>query len=379
MVPATPGSSLVEYSVTAPSIQHHTPAILPATEASLRRAAEVLAAGGLVGLPTETVYGLAANAWDTAAVSRIFAAKGRPASNPLIVHVAEVGRIAEALQWPPTAVIGDQLERLVDLWPGPLTLVGPRGPRVSDLVTAGRATVAVRIPAHDVARRLLDLCPFPLAAPSANRSCYISPTRAEHVCDASGLAAHVSLVLDGGPAVHGVESTILLLGERPRLLRPGSITADVLAERLGISVGDLVMASEPAIKTAPSVGAVADTAGLLAPGMMKEHYAPVTPLVLLDHSSRLASASHERPEPAGPLGRIAFEPLNADQAAGYQTVETLSQSGDLVEVAHHLFAALRRLDRLGLAAIHCDSCPPIGLGQAIMDRLRRAAARWERP
>lgn len=356
--------------------------ILPATDETIRRAAEALAAGQLVGMPTETVYGLAANAWDVAAVGRIFAAKSRPADNPLIVHVASVDRLCDAIAWPPSQVIRKQLDALVDLWPGPLSVVCPRGDRVPDAVTACRPNVAVRIPAHPVALRLLAECPFPLAAPSANRSCYISPTLPRHVCDASGLGDHVSLVIDGGPCHHGVESTIIMLGDRPQLLRPGSITAEMLAARLGDDWDQAATANLPHL---PSPAADE----LLAPGMMREHYAPTTPLVLLDRDrhdapvgtegNRLGGAGQGRAgESRGfGVGRIAFQPLSPAAAAGYQRVETLSDHGDLKEVARNLFAALRRLDQAGLALIHCDTCQPIGLGQAIMDRLRRAAARTE--
>lgn len=346
------------------SISGRRPLIFPATEETIRQAAERLAAGELIGMPTETVYGLAANAWDRTAVAKIFAAKSRPATNPLIVHLAGSERLSDALQWPPPPVIRQQIDALADLWPGPLTIVGPRGPKIPDEVTAGKTTVAVRIPAHPVARRLLQACPFPLAAPSANRSTYISPTLAEHVCDASGLGHAVALVIDGGPCAHGVESTILLLGDHPRLLRPGSITAEQLAERLQVAVEEL--------QRQPPAGD-SNRDALLAPGMLREHYAPATPLVLLP-----LAGDRDAAPPAGPnIGRIAFQRLAPHEAARYRRVETLSDNGDLEAVARHLFAALRRLDAAGLRAIHCDTCSPQGLGQAIMDRLRRAAARTE--
>ncbi len=345
--------------------------ILPATDETIRQAAERLAAGELIGLPTETVYGLAANAWDRTAVAKIFAAKSRPASNPLIVHLAGIDRLSDALQWPPPPIIRDQVDALADLWPGPLTIVGPRGPKIPDAVTAGKTTVAVRIPAHPVAQRLLRACPFPLAAPSANRSSYISPTLAEHVCDVSGLGQAVALVIDGGPCTHGVESTILLLGERPRLLRPGSITTTELAERLQIRPEDLQW--QPQLAAGDSAGEA-----LLAPGMMREHYAPATPLVLLLQPAADDDVQCQSQGAGQAIGRIAFRRLTPHEAARYRIVETLSDRGDLKEVARNLFAALRRLDTAGLSEIHCDTCSPEGLGQAIMDRLRRAAARTER-
>ncbi len=376
-----------------PSIPNPRRLILPPTDESLTLAAEALAADRLVGMPTETVYGLAANAWRPSAVRGIFAAKGRPSSNPLIVHVASVERLSDAIAWPPSPVVARQLERLADFWPGPLTVVCPRSSKIPDEVTAGLPTVAVRIPGHEIARKLLQRCPFPLAAPSANRSGYISPTLAEHVCDRSGLGDAVSLVLDGGPCLHGVESTILLLGEHPRLLRPGSITAEQLAERLGIAESALRLSPEPHNSFAAAgipQGSTVDPstdAALLGPGMLREHYAPTTPLVLIDPTAspdaRLALISQgpaDRPagNPSGNgLGRISFRELSPREAAPYRVVETLSHRGDLVEVARNLFAALRRLDAMGLAAIHCDTCQPLGLGRAIMDRLDRAAARWQ--
>ncbi len=372
-----------------PSIPHPDDLIFPPTDESIRRAVGLLAEGKLIGMPTETVYGLAANAWDAAAVRGIFAAKGRPSTNPLIVHVAGYDRLGEAIAWPPSGLIAGQLERLRDFWPGPLTVVCPRGAKVPDEVTAGRDTVAVRIPAHPVARRLLAQCPFPLAAPSANRSGYISPTLAQHVCDASGLGDRVAMVLDGGPCRHGVESTIVMLGERPRVLRPGSITARELAERLGVSAESLGRGSghEPGGEagsigeTGPFGGAGARAGqdqqgdGMLSPGLLREHYAPATKLVLLRGSGPGNDAGLREPD-AG-VGRIAFRELPAEEAGRYRVVETLSRDGDLEEVARGLFAALRKLDGMGLGEIRCDTCVREGLGEAIMDRLRRAAARWE--
>ncbi len=356
-----------------PSIPSRRSLILPATDETICQAAARLADGELVGLPTETVYGLAANAWDPSAVRKIFAAKSRPPSNPLIVHLASIERLGDAIAWPPPTVIRRQIDALADLWPGPLTIVCPRSERIPAEVTAGKTSVAIRIPAHRIAQRLLHVCPFPLAAPSANRSGYISPTLAAHVCDASGLGDWVSLVIDGGACVYGVESTILQLGDHPRLLRPGSITVAQLAARLGICPADLQ----------PLGGDQAESPEEpIAPGMLREHYAPSTPLILLPLSS-LRHGGGNAGEPSaqqaasGPSGRIAFRPLPVAERANYRIVETLSERGDLTEVARHLFAALRRLDGAGLAVIHCDTCESEGLGQAIMDRLRRAAARTQ--
>jgi len=366
--------------------------ILPATDETIRLAAEALSAGKLVGMPTETVYGLAANAWDIAAVGKIFAAKLRPATNPLIVHVASVDRLSDAIAWPPNKMIQRQLDALLDLWPGPLSIVCPRGAKISDVVTACRSTVAVRIPAHPIALRLLAECPFPLAAPSANRSRYISPTLPRHVCDASGLGDHVAMVIDGGPCHHGVESTIVMLGQRPRLLRPGSITAEHLALRLGVDLDDFRFqgragASRQINDSTDSLAlAHSHDEPLMAPGMMREHYAPSTPMLLLhcdglDHqpsSGQTTSGQTTSGKGKGEgIGRIAFRKLSLVDASRYRLVETLSEEGNLDEIARNLFASLRRLDQAGLAMIHCDTCQPIGLGLAIMDRLERAAARTE--
>lgn len=297
---------------------------------------------------------------------RIFVAKSRPASNPLIVHLASLDRLADAIAWPPSETIARQIDALEDLWPGPLTIVCPRCARIPDEVTAGRATVAVRIPAHPVARQILQECPFPLAAPSANRSRYISPTVAEHVCDRSGLAAHVAMVIDGGPSVHGVESTIVALGDSPRLLRPGTITAEQIADRLKVNLSQLqAFPGSPSAATGPD-----RDAEWVGPGMMREHYCPTTPLILLCGNRAALDENNDLHR----VGRISFGPLAPAEAARYRAVETLSESGDLVEIARYLFAALRRMDEEGLDAIHCDTCSPTGLGLAIMDRLSRAAA-----
>lgn len=339
--------------------------IAAATDESISRAAELLAEGHLVGMPTETVYGLAANAWNPVAVGRIYAAKSRPSSNPLIVHVASVDRLADAMHWPPEPLIQKQLDAVLDLWPGPLTVVCNKSDRVPMEVTAGKQTVAVRIPAHPVALKLLSACEFPLAAPSANRSTYISPTRPEHLLGPSGIAEHLSLVLDGGPCCWGLESTIVMLGAQPKLLRPGAISVDELARRFGVSPQSMLNSHTPPTSHEHT------QEELLSPGMMREHYCPSTRLRLLS----INDANVEAPSSLR-LGRIAFQPLSSAEAQRYETVITLSDSGNLAEVARGLFAALRTLDAQGLDLICCDTCEPAGLGHAIMDRLNRAAARY---
>jgi L-threonylcarbamoyladenylate synthase len=300
-------------------------------------AARLVVAGRLVAIPTETVYGLAADAGNDAAVAAIFAAKDRPHFNPLIVHV-------------PGAAAADRLGRLdqraagliARFWPGPLTLVVPRRPRarLSLLVSAGLDTVALRAPAHPVAQALLRLCGRPLAAPSANRSGRISPTSAQHV--AEGLGAAVDLILDAGPCPVGIESTVIdLCGERPRLLRPGGVTLEQLRAALGeVEIGG-------------------DEARPSSPGQLASHYAP-------EHPLRLEATAVAADEALLAFGRAPLD--------GALITRNLSPSGDLAEAAAHLFAFLRELDRSGARAIAVMPIPDDGLGRAINDRLRRAAA-----
>ena len=310
---------------------------LPADAAGIARAAELLRAGGLVAFPTETVYGLGGDARNDRAVAGIYAAKGRPQFNPLIVHVADL-TMAERF-----AVFSDQARDIAQaFWPGPLTLVLPLRPEagISDLVTAGLETVAIRLPAHPVARALLTAFGGPLAAPSANPSGKISPTRAEHVMD--GLSGKIAGVVDGGACAVGVESTILSL-DPPRLLRPGGIPAEALEE---------------ALRQPLETGG--DAAKPNAPGQLTSHYAPGAGVRLEATEAR-----------AGEVW-IGFGPGTAGADLN------LSASGDLVEAAANLFAVLRAADRLaqerGASLIAVAPIPEKGLGRAINDRLRRAAA-----
>jgi L-threonylcarbamoyladenylate synthase len=304
----------------------------------------LLRAGGLVAFPTETVYGLGANALDPQAVARIFAAKGRPAFDPLIVHVdgrAMLARVGERLS--PAA------ERLIArFWPGPLTLVVPKAGEVPALVTAGLPYRNRRQPAHPLAAALIAAAGVPLAAPSANPFGGISPTCAEHV--SRGLGAAVDLILDGGPTEYGLESTIVsAAGEELVLLRHGALSLETLQAFAG-PIRDA---------TAPSAGATPN-----APGQLSSHYAPRTPLRLID--PRLVP-----PEERRAAGVLAFERSFADYAA----VRVLSPRGSLREAAAQLFATLHALDALGLARIDAEPVPEHDLGRAIMDRLRRAAFR----
>ena len=315
-----------------------TEVLNPDDPAGLARAAALLRAGELVAFPTETVYGLGGDATDDRAVAAIFAAKGRPRFNPLIVHVT--GREAAARQavFPPLA---DALA--ARFWPGPLTLVLPRrdDSAVSLLCSAGLPSLALRVPDHPVAQSLLEAAGRPLAAPSANPSGRISPTTAAHVLRA--LEGRIAAVLDGGPCRVGVESTVLDLSEgTPCLLRQGGIAQEDLEGLTG-----------------PLQSAAAVDGPLRAPGMLESHYAPRLPL-------RLGVA-----QPRADEALLAFGPAVPEGAA-----ETLniSPAGDLTEAAANLFAALHSLDRPDFAAIAVMPLPETGLGRAINDRLRRAAA-----
>jgi L-threonylcarbamoyladenylate synthase len=311
-------------------------------QTGIARAAELLGQGDLVAFPTETVYGLGADARSDRAVARVFEAKGRPAFNPLIVHVPDLAS-AEGI-----ALLGDRARLLAAaFWPGPLTMVLPlrADAEISALVTVGQPSVAIRVPAHSVAQALLRAFGGPVAAPSANPSGRISPTSADHVLD--GLSGRIAAVIDGGPCAVGVESTILSLTDQPTLLRPGGVTVEAIEAVLGLTLSNATFAA---------------SGPLPAPGMMESHYAP-------DATVRLHALSARDQEVLIGFGDIGDDPaLN------------LSPDGDLVEAAARLFHILRMADaklrdqasafgRIAVAPI-----PEAGLGQAINDRLRRAAA-----
>jgi L-threonylcarbamoyladenylate synthase len=326
------------------------PILAPTTE-NLQRAAEALRGGGLVGMPTETVYGLAGNARDPAALARIFEVKRRPFFDPLIVHVAERAELEDLCEVSPEAEI---LMRA--FWPGPLTLVLAKKGSVPDLATSGLPSVAVRMPAHPVARALLRASGLALAAPSANPFGALSPTRPEHV--AAAFEGGIDCVLDGGPSAVGVESTVVGWRDgEPCVLRAGGVSLEALRQALGKPVG--VAEGTPASPEAAQA----------SPGALPWHYAPRTPLRLLDAGSVPGSRAA-----AGLLcfGGDAKAPAGTEGL--YARVENLSPSGDLAEAAANLFAALHRLDAAGLEAIHASLVPDTGLGRAINDRLRKAAA-----
>jgi L-threonylcarbamoyladenylate synthase len=313
--------------------------IVPATPDAIRRAAQALARGDIVAFPTETVYGLGANALDALAVAKVFAAKERPRFNPLIVHVPN---LAEAAEY---GLVNAAARKLAEaFWPGPLTLVLKRRSTcgIADLVSAGLDTIALRAPAHPVAQALLAKAALPIAAPSANRSGRISPTAAAHV--EAELGDRPAMILDGGPSPLGIESTVVsVVGPEPALLRPGAVPREAIERVLG----------------APLATAKAEERAA-SPGQEPRHYAPGTPLRL--------DATNVRPDEA----LLAF---GGDVPAGANVTINLSPGGNLEEAAAGLFAALRELDQADVMAIAVMPIPAIGLGEAINDRLRRAADR----
>jgi L-threonylcarbamoyladenylate synthase len=342
----------------------------PRDERILERAADLIRAGELVAFPTETVYGLGANALDVSAVEKIFAAKGRPFADPLIVHLASREDVAAVTAVVPAAA--DELMRR--FWPGPLTLIMPKGPSVPGRVTAGRDTVAVRVPAHPVAHRLLTLARTPIAAPSANRFSRPSPTTAAHV--AEDLGDELDLILDGGPAVHGVESTVLdLTSERPMVLRPGAVTIEQLREILP----DVVVLSDieaAALETTPP--SRGEEASLKSPGTSLKHYSPkaevrfwtgdaeaVRGAMRLDAGQAIAAGRR--------VGVLLFDE-DAPAVDGLDvTIFHLGSLKTMETAASHLYDGLRTLDHAGVEVILARDPGTDGLGLTIRDRLFRAA------
>jgi L-threonylcarbamoyladenylate synthase len=316
--------------------------VVPATTESLDRAAALLRGGGVVAFPTETVYGLGANAFDARAVARVFEIKARPAFDPLIVHVSDdamLERVADDI--PATA-----RTLIRAFWPGPLTIVLNKRADIPDLVTAGLPTVAVRMPAHPIARALIERAATPLAAPSANPFGYLSPTQAAHV--ERMLDDRVDCIIDGGPTEHGVESTIVMLEPRPALLRPGAIPIEAIEASIG-----------------PLARELSDEARPLAPGRLSQHYAPHTPIRIVNHAARVPESERN-----GAV-LLAFR----TPVAGYLDARVLSAAGNLREAAAHLFEYLHELDALGAVRIDAERLPMKGVGAAIMDRLQRAGSR----
>jgi L-threonylcarbamoyladenylate synthase len=318
--------------------------ILPAGGLAVAAAARTLASGGLVAFPTETVYGLGADAANSAAIAHLYQAKGRPAFNPLIAHVGDLAAARKIARFDAAA-----LQLAEAFWPGPLTLVLPKTDNciVADLATAGLDTVAVRVPAHGVARDILRAFGGPVVAPSANLSGHVSPTTAAHV--ASDLAGKIDLIVDGGPVEVGVESTIVGCFEQPMLLRPGGAPREDIERVLG-----------RALAQAPQE-TMSDSVQPLAPGMLASHYAPRTRVRL----------NAERVAPGEALLAFGLHRLHgADDAVATMN---LSVKSDLDEAAANLFGYLRALDAKGATTIAVMPIPDEGLGEAINDRLRRAA------
>jgi L-threonylcarbamoyladenylate synthase len=320
--------------------------IIEAGGAAVARAARLLAAGGLVAFPTETVYGLGADATNGEAVARLYDAKGRPAFNPLIAHVADAAAAGRLARFEAAA------ERLAAaFWPGPLTLVLPKRADcpVAELATAGLDTIAVRVPAHPVARDILTAFGRPVVAPSANRSGHVSPTTAQHVL--ADLRGRIELIVDGGPAPMGVESTIVACLGEPLLLRPGALPR--------AEIERVIPLAEPSPAAAL---AGSDDEALLAPGQLASHYAPRARLRLDARQVRAGEAL------------LAFGPIAPEGAGRAALALNLSSRGNLIEAAANLFSHLRTLDASGAAAIAVMPVPREGLGEAINDRLERAAA-----
>ena len=318
--------------------------ILPAGEAAVAAAARILAEGGLVAFPTETVYGLGADATNPAAIAHLYQAKGRPAFNPLIAHVGELAAARQIARFDATATALAEA-----FWPGPLTLVLPKTAdcAVAELATAGLETIAIRIPAHPVAREILRLFGGPVVAPSANLSGHVSPTTAAHV--QSDLAGRIDLIVNGGAVAVGVESTIVGCFDQPMLLRPGGLPRAEIERVLGRAVVQRIEEAE------------SDSGQPLAPGMLASHYAPRAKVRL--NAVRL--------EPGEAL--LAFGSGAISGIDGASAVMNLSERGDLDEAAANLFGYLRALDGKGARTIAVMPIPDEGLGEAINDRLRRAA------
>lgn len=332
------------------------------TNPEIDAAANTLRAGGLVAFPTETVYGLGANALDAEAVAKIFELKGRPKFDPLIVHIAEPGSLAQVAQRIP-----DRAADLMDrFWPGPLSLVLEKRPCVPDIVTAGLKSVAVRCPDHDVARQLIRAAGVPISAPSANRFGMVSPTTAAHVRDQ--FSAQLPHVLDDGPCRIGVESTVVsfvdLEDAEPVLLRHGGITQEEIEKHIG-----------------PIRTHTHQEVSPMAPGQLSRHYSPRTPLVLADECPVSQNTLAQHIAEGSKCGLLQFSGETVRESASepvsdrFRAVEVLAKDGSLRQAAVNLFAALRRLDDLELDLIIAEPVPERELGRAIMDRLRRAAER----
>ena len=326
--------------------------LMPVTAASIALGASLMAEGKLVAFPTETVYGLGADALNGRAVLKIFEAKGRPADNPLIAHISDKSELA-----PLVARVDERAQKLMNaFWPGPLTMVFPKSELIPDAVSAGLSTVAVRMPSHPAARMLIRALGRPIAAPSANRSGKPSPTTAAHVFE--DMEGRIPLILDGGPCGVGVESTVLdLAGDVPTLLRPGGITAEMLREYLP----DLAI--HPAV-----LHPLQSSAEARSPGMKYKHYAPNASIVIVRGTPEQIAARYDASVAAGKKTAI----LCADRAP-YGDRFAYELGHDASEMASRLFAALRAMDDDGIEAAFSEQTPTDGVGLALTNRLLRAA------
>jgi L-threonylcarbamoyladenylate synthase len=326
--------------------------VIPATESAIADAALLLKEGGLVAFPTETVYGLGANALNECALLRIFEAKGRPATNPLIIHVACADDVENI------AIIPDDKRTIFQtltkqFWPGPLTLVLPKRNCIPDIATAGKDSVAVRVPNHPVALKLLQQSAIPIAAPSANRSNYVSPTEAGHVW--SCLKESVDCILDGGKTDIGIESTVLsILGEPPVILRHGGVTVEALEKVLQTHIQTLSSSTQ--------------SEKSLSPGQLPVHYSPKTPVRQIDSFTATDLPCNKK------IGFISFGNSREDIDPGiFARVASIGNRNCPAEIASQLYSSLREFDKLALDLILVDSLPMEGLGVAIMDRIERAS------
>jgi len=332
----------------------------PVDESGLREAAEIIRGGGLVAFPTETVYGLGANALDGEAAQKIYAAKGRPSDNPLIAHVADWEGML-----PLVADIPENAKKLADaFWPGPMTLILNKSSRIPKATSGGLDTVAIRMPSDPVAHKLIELSGVPIAAPSANTSGRPSPTRAEHVLE--DMNGKIELILDGGPVKVGVESTIVdLTGEVPALLRPGAVTLSMLEKILG------KVDIDPALK-----GPLAGDVHPKAPGMKYRHYAPKAELILVEgNPDEVVNMINTKVREAVNANRLTGIIATAESQNRYPLgiVKSIGMRSSEESIAHNLFSVLREFDDAGVDIIYSESFPSDDLGQAIMNRLMKAA------
>ncbi|MEO0072585.1 MAG: L-threonylcarbamoyladenylate synthase [candidate division WOR-3 bacterium] len=318
--------------------------ILPPTSRAITQAAAIIRQGGLVAFPTETVYGLGASAFNPYAVAKIFKVKNRPHFDPIIVHIAKLSDLELLVKTcPPKA------QKLIDkFWPGPLTVVLPKTSKVPEIVTAGLPSVAIRMPAHRVTRAIIKKAQVPIAAPSANKFGYLSPTTAEHV--AKQLSGKIELIIDGGKCNWGIESTVVYFENNDAvILRHGALPQEEIENVIG-KVKTIKKSVQP-----------------LSPGTLPKHYASKTPIVILNNRTRIDFTKR--------AGLLAFR--MPSKIKGFHKIEVLSKNGNYVEAAANLFEALHRLDESNLDVIYAQKIKEIGLGRAIMERLKKAAYKYK--